>query len=74
MALQLVINTACLLLLLLWMGSDGTDPVYGAPFEGNDPVRTASNTFQNPTLAPEPSRVLFLALGGIGLLMRRRRE
>lgn len=56
------------------MGSDGTDPVYGAPFEGNDPVRTASNTFQSPTLAPEPSRVLFLALGGIGLLMRRRRE
>ena len=56
------------------MGADGTDPVYGTPFAGNDPVRTASNTFQNPSLVPEPSRVLFLALGSMGLLMRRRRE
>lgn len=44
---------------------------YTAPFEGNDPIRTASNTFQ---AVPEPSRVLFLALGGMGLLMRRRRD
>lgn len=53
---------------------DGQAVQASSPFTGNDPIRTASNTFQNPTLAPEPSRVLFLALGGIGLLMRRRRE
>jgi hypothetical protein len=55
--------------------ADGTllDDSYATAFVGTDPVRTASNTFQNPTLAPEPSRVMFLALGGLGLLMRRRR-
>ncbi len=55
------------------MPSEGNPTSYGTPFAGTDPVRTASNTFQNPTLAPEPSRVMFLALGGLGLLMRRRR-
>ena len=54
--------------------TDGSPPTsFGAPFAGTDPVRTASNTFQNPSLVPEPSRVMFLALGGLGLLMRRRR-
>lgn len=55
------------------MTADGTDPIYGAAFEGNDPIRSASNTFQSSSPIPEPSRVLFLALGGMGLLMRRRR-
>ena len=52
---------------------DGQAVSASTPFVGTDPVRTASNTFQNPSLVPEPSRVMFLALGGLGLLMRRRR-
>lgn len=55
------------------MPAEGSPTSYGTPFTGNDPVRTASNTFQSISGVPEPSRVLLLALGGMGLLVRRRR-
>ena len=51
----------------------GATVAFGTPFAGNDATRTASNTFQTIAAVPEPSRVLFLALGCMGFLMRRRR-
>ena len=46
---------------------------YDAVFTGPDPIRTASNTFA-PLSVPEPSRVLLLGFGALGLVARRRRS
>ena len=46
---------------------------FDTPFAGNDPVRSASFTFQS-TLAPEPSRVLLVGVGLVCSLFRRRRS
>ncbi len=50
--------------------ADGASSVeFGAPFGGNDATRPASFI-----IAPEPSRLLLLAFGMVGLVMRRRRK
>jgi hypothetical protein len=54
------------------MPADGSLTGYGAVFAGNDPIRSASNTFG--TVIPEPSRAILLLGGMLGLAMRRRRS
>jgi hypothetical protein len=41
-----------------------------SPFAGSDPIRSASNTFG---VIPEPSRMMLLGFGLVGLFFRRRR-
>ena len=53
---------------------DGLDPIYGAAFQGTDPIRSASNTFASLAPVPEPSRLLLLGFGAFGLMLRRRRQ
>lgn len=48
----------------------GASVSYGLPFQGPDPLRVASSTFQS---VPEPSRLMLLGLGFFGLFFRRRR-
>jgi hypothetical protein len=45
-----------------------------AYFNGPDTLRSASNTFTSASPIPEPSRVLFLGLGALGMMLRRRRK
>ncbi len=47
---------------------------YAAAFGGNDPIRSASNTFQGVSPIPEPSRALLLGFGAMGMVFRRRRD
>jgi len=54
--------------------ADGSDSYFDAPFAGNDPTRSASNTFAAVAGIPEPSRVLLLGFGALGLMVRRRRS
>lgn len=56
------------------IGSDGGDPEFGAIFAGNDTTRAASNTFQSVGASPEPSRVLLVVVGALGMVVRRRRR
>jgi PEP-CTERM motif len=50
--------------------ADGATLDYSPNFVGADPVRLASNTLG---AVPEPSRLMLLGIGGLGLLFRRRR-
>ncbi len=54
--------------------ADGATTSYGAPFVGNDSPRSATNTFAAISGAPEPSRMLLVGFGALGLMMRRRRS
>lgn len=47
--------------------------VYGNVFLGDDPTRSATNTFAVAGV-PEPSRMLLAGFGVLGLMMRRRRS
>lgn len=50
----------------------GSTLSYGTPFQGTDPIRAASNTFQ-ASVVPEPSRAFLMLSALAGLLFRRRR-
>lgn len=52
--------------------SDGSTVSYSPNFAGADPVRLAGNTL-GAIVVPEPSRILLLCAGLVGLLIRRRR-
>lgn len=49
----------------------GATAGFTGPFAGTDPIRSASNTFQ---AVPEPSRLIVLGFGVVGLIVRRRRK
>jgi hypothetical protein len=51
---------------------NGATVSFGTPFQGIDPVRPANNTF-GATVIPEPSRMMLLGFGLVGLFFRRRR-
>lgn len=46
---------------------------FGSLFTGADPLRLANTTF-GPAVVPEPSRMLLLGLGALGIFGRRRRS
>jgi hypothetical protein len=52
--------------------SNGALQDYGAAFAGPDSIRPANNTF-GATVIPEPSRMMLLGFGLVGLFFRRRR-
>lgn len=47
---------------------------FSSTFAGADPVRSASNSIGGAGPVPEPSRLMLLGLGAMGLVFRRRRE
>jgi hypothetical protein len=50
-----------------------TEDAYLASFEGVDPARPATQTFAGAGVIPEPSRMMLLGFGLVGLFFRRRR-
>jgi hypothetical protein len=55
--------------------NDSAAVSYASVFAGStpDPIKPANLNFFDPVAVPEPSRVMFLALGALGLIARRRR-
>lgn len=54
--------------------SDGSTTPFDGLFAGADPIRSASNTFAAVAGVPEPSRMLLVGFGALGLMFRRRRS
>lgn len=53
--------------------SDGADQSYAAFFVGNEPTKTTNLQFPGAAPIPEPSRMMLLGFGLVGLFFRRRR-
>jgi hypothetical protein len=53
--------------------SEGSTTDFSSTYVGTDPTRLASNTFGGAAPVPEPSRMMLLGFGLIGLFFRRRR-
>jgi hypothetical protein len=58
---------------LFTLPADGSDTSYASFFVGNDPVKAANLQFPGAGPVPEPSRMMLLGFGLVGLFFRRRR-